>query len=296
MASPLVSPAEIHREGHQLPGTLSVGLRALRVSVVQSGLSVGGAMERLFPDFQVMDPGAIYQDLVFPESGLDRPYTAINMVTTVDGKATLGARAQLIGSRVDHGVMRLLRTAADGLLIGAETLRKENVNPSVPPELSARRVARGMAPHPAAVVVTGSADLPLGGTFFRSTLFQRVVVTTERAPAEKVAAVETHARVVRAGVETVDLRLMMRILSEELGIRRLVVEGGPSLNAALIEGGMVDELFWTVAPKILGGAAARTMVEGVALPPDRVPLLQLVSVHHHESELFLRYRFPRASS
>ncbi len=109
---------------------------------------------------------------------------------------------------------------------------------------------------------------------------------------ERVSALEPYSRVLRLGLETVDLRAMMRALVQELGIRRLVVEGGPTLNSALIGEGLVDELFWTVAPKILGGATMRTMVEGKPLPLDRIPRLELASLYHHEGELFGRYRFP----
>ncbi len=247
-------------------------------------------MEMLFPGFRPMEPGEIYHDLSFPLESWDRPYTAINMVTSVDGKASIGGKAYALGSKVDHLVMRRIRRAADGVLVGAETLRKENVNPSVPPEMQDERVAQGMSPQPTAIVVTASAELPTDRTFFRSTVFPRVVVTTRRAPQSRVEALEEHARVIRAGDETVDVVLMMRMLAEELGLRRLIVEGGPSLNAALIAQGMVDELFWTVAPKIVGGTALRTMVEGSPLPLDRIARLEVVSLHHHESELFLRYR------
>ena len=237
-----------------------------------------------------MDPGEIYRDLSFPVTAWDRPYAAINMVTSVDGKTSLGGAAYSLGSKVDHLVMRRIRRAADAVLVGAETLRRENVNPSVPPEMQDERVGLGMAPQPTAIVVTASAELPLDRTFFRSTAFPRVVVTTKRAPQERVEALGGHAVVLRAGEDAVDLPLMMQMLAVELGLRRLIVEGGPTLNSALIAEGMVDELFWTVAPKIVGGAAMRTMVEGKPLPLERVPRLELMSLYNHESELFLRYR------
>ncbi|MHB0868759.1 MAG: RibD family protein [Chloroflexota bacterium] len=247
-------------------------------------------MEMLFPRFVQLEPEEIYGDLSFPPGPPGHPHLAVNMVTSADGKATLGGKAYSIGSKLDHQVMRRVRMAADGVLVGAETLRRENVNPSVPIDLQDRRVARGMAPQPTAIVVTATADLPLDRTFFRSTAFPRVVVTTRRAPQDRVALLEAHAKVIRAGDEAVDLVLMMQLLSDQLGLRRLIVEGGPTLNSALFSEGMVDELFWTVAPKIIGGAAMRTMVEGRPLPLDRIAQLQLVSLYHHESELFVRYR------
>lgn len=251
-------------------------------------------MERLFPDFMVMEPEEIYRDLSFPAAFEDRPYTAINMVTTVDGKASLAGKAYPIGSRVDHLVMRRIRAAADGVMVGGETLRRENVNPGVPPELQERRLARGLAAQPTAITVTATADLPLTSTFFRSGAFPSAVVTVDRAPPDRIEAMAPHARILRAGQERVNPRTMMRLLVEDLGVRRLVVEGGPTLNGALFAEGLVDELFWTVAPRVVGGAAARTMVEGRALPFDRLARLELVSIHHHESELYVRYRVARS--
>ena len=247
-------------------------------------------MQRLLPDFRVLKPEEVYGDLTFPNGAGERPYTVINMVTTVDGKASLGGKAFGLGSRVDRMVMRRIRAAADGLLVGAETLRRENVDPTVPTQLESRRVALGMSPQPAAIVVTATADLPLERTFFKATGFSRVIVTTESASAERVARLERYARVLRIGANAVDLPTMMTALARSLGLRRVVVEGGPTLNAALIAEGLVDELFWTVAPKILGGAAMRTMVEGRPLPLDRIPHLDLMSLHRYDSELFIRYR------
>ncbi len=250
-------------------------------------------MERLYPGFLAMEPEEIYSDLSFPAAFEDRPYTAINMVTTVDGKATLAGKAYAIGSKIDHLVMRRIRAAADGVMVGGETLRRENVNPGVPPELQERRIARGLVSQPTAIAVTATGDLPLTSTFFRSGAFPSVVVTVDQAPPNRIEAMAPHARILRAGREKVNPRTMMRLLVEELGVRRLVVEGGPALNGALFSEGLVDELFWTVAPKVVGGAAVRTMVEGRALPFDRAARLELVSLHHHESELYLRYRVAR---
>ncbi len=252
----------------------------------------GDIMEMLFPHCRVMRLEEIYGDLSFPGGTGERPYTAINMVTTVDGKASVGGAAYALGSKVDHLVMRRIRAAVDGVAVGAETLRKENVNPTIPPDLQARRAARGMTPQPAAIVITATADLPVDRTFFQAGGLARVVITTESAPKERVSALEPYSTVLRLGLETVDLRAMMRALVQDLGIRRLVVEGGPTLNSALIAEGLVDELFWTAAPKILGGAAMRTMVEGKPLALDRIPRLDLASLFHHEGELFARYRFP----
>ncbi len=252
-------------------------------------------MERLFPRFEQVAPEEIYSDLHFPDGAGRRPYVAINMVTTVDGKATnLAGTVVSLGSRVDRTSMRRIRAASDGVMNGAETLRRENVNPTVPESLVATRIARGLTPQPTALTITASANLPVDRTFFHAPGVEKVVVTTRHAPPERIEELSKYAQILVAGEYVVDLPLMMRLLFEEHGISRLVVEGGPTLTSELISLGMADELFWTVSPKILGGPAERTMVEESPLPPEERPGLDLISIYHHESELYLRDRFLRS--
>ena len=73
------------------------------------------------------------------------------------------------------------------------------------------------------------------------------------------------------------------------GIGSVLLEGGPTVNARFHAAGLIDELFWTVGPWLLGG-------EGLPMiapqPPTQTPRpASLVSIHRHGDELFLRYRF-----
>jgi riboflavin biosynthesis pyrimidine reductase len=82
----------------------------------------------------------------------------------------------------------------------------------------------------------------------------------------------------------------------ERGIRSLLLEGGPSLNAAFLAAGLIDEVCWTVGAFMLGTDALPMIaaIEGgspYAHDPRRG---SLASVLRHEDELFLRYRFQRA--
>jgi riboflavin biosynthesis pyrimidine reductase len=83
----------------------------------------------------------------------------------------------------------------------------------------------------------------------------------------------------------VDLAAVLAHLRRERGVRALLSEGGPRLHSELQAGGMVDELFLTLAPKLSG--AGPSIVEG-ELP--EVASLQLAWLLEAESELFARYR------
>ena len=88
-----------------------------------------------------------------------------------------------------------------------------------------------------------------------------------------------------------DLPLLMARLRSEHGIRSVLCEGGPTLNSYLLAAGLVDELFLTLNPKLLGGAAALTIVAGRQLVEPAE--LELVSLAEGGGELFTRWRvFP----
>ncbi|MEA2408583.1 MAG: hypothetical protein QOE69_2702, partial [Thermoleophilaceae bacterium] len=91
-----------------------------------------------------------------------------------------------------------------------------------------------------------------------------------------------------------DLPRALAELQAEHGIRSILCEGGPTLNSFLFAAGLVDELFLTLNPKVLGGASALTIVAGRELVEPAEPTL--VSVAEHESELYTRWRFPTRRS
>jgi riboflavin-specific deaminase-like protein len=247
-------------------------------------------MRQLFPRDDAPDAEP-YADLRFPERA-DRPWVAVNMVTTVDGAAAIDGSARGIGSRTDRRVMRLVRAAADALLVGAGTLRADRVDPRVPDDLAARRAARGLPPQPLAVALSGRLDLDPGHPFFRHGPEGALVLTSEAAPAARARAFDGRATVVRLGRAAVDLPAALGYLRAERGVRALLVEGGPRVNGALLAAGLLDEVFWTVAPALAGGSGLAMLRTG-GLPERIEARLDLLSLWEHEGELFARYRVVR---
>jgi riboflavin biosynthesis pyrimidine reductase len=224
----------------------------------------------------------------WPAPRADRPYVAINMVSSVDGKAVVGGQTAGLGSPTDRLLLRKLRSLADAVLVGLGTLRAERYLPTVPEPYVPLRQARGLADQPLAVLVSGSGRLPLERGYFRRAGLRRVLLTSAAGAAALDPAAAASLDVLAVGQETVDLAAGLRTLRAAYGVRWLLAEGGPTLNHALLAAGLVDELFLTVAPRLVGGPAV-TIVEGAAplLPTAAAP--RLLAVHAHDGELYLRY-------
>ena len=254
-------------------------------------------MQRLYPvPASDLEPTAIYDDLWqgLPEPPDDRPYVLLNMVTSVDGKAAMAGSAAPIGSDVDHRLMRSLRAAVDAVLIGGGTLRLERVDPRVGAIWATRRVARGVAPEPLAIVLTGSGDVPFDRRYFAYPDVPRLVIGGSMMPPERREALTARAMLLIAPTARPEVGWALRRLREDYGVRHLLCEGGPTLNGELIAAGLVDELCWTLAPKIIGSGESLPLVAGPPLPtPAR---LTLASAYLHEDEFFLRYRFHHKTS
>lgn len=121
------------------------------------------------------------------------------------------------------------------------------------------------------------------------TRFDAVMIGAGTMRAERYSGLEKRLVVVESGPDgRVDLAALLRSLREE-GVRALLCEGGPRLHGALQTAGLVDELFLTIAPKLVGGDAPR-IVEGAALPETTG--LELAWLLEQDGELFARYRHP----
>lgn len=257
---------------------------------------------RLYPGpSEELAADAVYADLFFPdrEGPRGQPYVAINMVSTLDGKASVGGRASPIGSGTDRAIMRNLRCAADAVLVGAGTLRAEELNLGVPQDLAAKRRRDGRPEQPFGIVLAGSRDLPLHRKLFSSEGLTTNPNLGVLAGASTPHATLEHASSLGVRVLKSDIpgrlqpREILALLTGHLGINSLLLEGGPTVNASFLSAGAVDELFLTLSPKILATAGETSEPSIVAQFSNEAQTLglNLTSVHcsPDESELYLRY-------
>jgi 5-amino-6-(5-phosphoribosylamino)uracil reductase len=241
---------------------------------------------RLYPD---RADGLTALDVVadLPGEAPDgRPWVALNMVSTADGRVTVAGRTGQITNRADYELFHATRERMDAILVGAETIRIESYGRTInSAEARERRERAGLPGDSIAVVATRSVRLPADVGLLRAEQNTVVVLT----PSEDGELPESAATV--HYLREPDPAAGLARLREEFGVRSLVCEGGPHLNATLLPAGLVDELHLVFAPKLAGGEDPLTIVSGPSLDP---PLdLELRSLHESGGYLFARYAITR---
>jgi riboflavin-specific deaminase-like protein len=241
-------------------------------------------VQLLYPDRRDTSPEELAARLRLGEQAPeDRPYLVLNMVSTLDGKATIDWRTRGLSTELDRRLFHHLRTQVDAVMVGAGTLRIERYGRMAKSDKHrAKREAEGLAHDPLAVIVSGRLDLPADLPLLQEPEQRVVIATGSDASLPGLAADVTY---LRTGD---DLPLLMARLRGDHGVRSVLCEGGPTLNSFLLAAGLVDELFLTLNPKLSGGAAALTIVAGRALVEPAE--LGLVSLAEGEGDLFSRWR------
>jgi 2,5-diamino-6-(ribosylamino)-4(3H)-pyrimidinone 5'-phosphate reductase len=224
---------------------------------------------------------------------MNRPYTFINVAMTADGKIdTAERKGAAISSKEDKARVDQLRAEADAVLVGGKTLLEELPKLTVKSEaLREGRIRQGRSPNPIKVGVVTVADIPLDSDFIKAGETRVVIFTTSQTSNEQIERLRTHnVEVFVEDAPRVDLSKMMLTLYS-IGVKRLMVEGGGTMNFELMRLGLVDELMIYVAPMIFGGSNAPTPADGSGVPRDLAIEMELLDIlRWDDGGLVLKYK------
>lgn len=210
-----------------------------------------------------------------PESP-DRPHVLMMSEITADGKLTLkkGSSSKILMKYMDPATEILLhetRASFDAIMVGANTIRIDNSFLTV-------RLVEGKSPI--RVIPTSMADIPPSANVL-SPGAPTIIAVSERAPADRVKAIKARgAEVVCAGKEHVDLPTLMRILSTSWGVKKLMIEGGPTLNWHMLHHRLVDEIRLIHLPFIVGGSDTPSLVGGMHIETEE-EMIRLILKNHY---------------
>jgi len=253
--------------GKQPPCTeaiLAAGIARVVVGATDPNPLVGGkgigilrahgvAVEAGLLDAEIREQNRIFLKYITSR----RPWVAMKVAMTLDGKiATADGDARWVTSEAARTFVHQLRGQLTGICVGAGTVRADD------PMLDCR--VEGYK-NPVRILPDSRASLAPDSRIARSARVIRTILAHTGA-----AAPEKLERLRACGVETlpcaardghIDLDDLLTQLGA-LGVDSLLLEGGEELNGSFVAQDLVDEYYFFVAPKILGGKDARTAVGG----------------------------------
>jgi len=240
---------------------------------------------RAIPSGPAVSPEDHYTGLALDkQADGGRPYVVCNLVSSADGKATAGGRTAPLTGDGDRAAFHLLRTQVDAVLAGTGTLRTERYGVPVRDErMSQIRLAEGRAAQPLAVVISRSGRVPFEIPLFSDARSRIVLYAPQGTSVPECAAeVTVHQR----SPDENELAEVLRSLRRDHNVRSLLCEGGPLLFNALLRDDLVNELFLTLSPMLVGGDELG-ITTGASL--ERARPMRLVWALEQEGHLLLRY-------
>lgn len=253
-------------------------------------------------------------DWVLPCGG-STPYVYVNFVISHDGRISFGGVGAASGAEVSSGnaydiwLMALLRARADAVLIGDGILRQEPyalctaafMCPGDAESFASLREHDGRRERYLYVVVSQCGDIPADAATLRNPDVDTLIVTTEqgREACEALCRDSNNSacqtRVVEGEDGRVDVAALVQILGDEYGVRSIVCEGGAFMYGSMLQAGLVNDEFLSIAPLIIGPSQSEaerrpSLVDGTKFDSTHHPRFQVLSVHSQEDFVFLRSR------
>lgn len=194
-----------------------------------------------------------------------RPHVLMMSEITADGKLTLrkGTSSKILMKYMAPETELLLhqtRAEYDAIMVGSNTIKIDNSF------LTVRKIE---GKNPLRVIPNSRGDIPLESNVLKPDA-PTLIAVSDRASAKRIAGLRSQGvQVVSVGKEQVDLPLLMRILREEYGVRKLMIEGGPTLNWYMLRDRLVDEIRLIHLPFIVGGADTPSLVGGMHIEHEQ---------------------------
>jgi 2,5-diamino-6-(ribosylamino)-4(3H)-pyrimidinone 5'-phosphate reductase len=217
-----------------------------------------------------------------------RPFIFINLAASADGKISDESKRQMrISCKEDMKRVDILRASSDAIMVGIGTVLSDNPELVVKSdELRRLRMEKGLDANPIRVVVDSRCRVPLNANVLNADA-KTIVAVSKAADSQKIKEIRKRVEIVVFGDKKVDLRALVEYLYS-IGIKRLMVEGGATLNYGLLKELLVNEIYVYYSSMIIGGAASPTIVDGKSFSP---PIkLELIDVEKLGNGVLARWR------
>jgi len=170
-----------------------------------------------------------------------KPHVILNCAMSLDGFIGKSAKRVKFSNKLDKQRVHKLRAKVDGIMVGINTVLVDN------PHLTVRH-ARGK--NPVRIIVDSKARIPLNAKVLDNDA-RTIVAVSRKARKERVKKIAQKAEVIVSGSSRINLKQLLEKLHARK-IRSVLLEGGGTLIKSMIDENLVDELYLTIAPVLLG--------------------------------------------
>ena len=186
--------------------------------------------------------------------------------------------------------MDALRAGSDAIMVGIGTVLADD--PSLTVKSEKRRLERkqaGLEENPIRIVIDSKARISPDADIFKKGEGRKIIIVSESAPSAKLRELEDIATVIVAGEDKVDLVASMSKIWE-IGVRRLMIEGGATLNWGMVSNGLVDEIYTFVGNLLIGGSTSPTLIDGEGFTEEEAMKLDLIEAETMEEGVLLKWK------
>ena len=212
-----------------------------------------------------------------------RPYVILSAAITLDGKLGVKNKRTKLSSKNDKIRVHKLRSKVDAIIIGNNTVSLDN------PLLTVRH-AKGK--NPVRIILDSSGTIKSNSKIIQTcNKIPTIIAVSELISEKNLQRLRKFSlEIIVCGKNSVDIPKLLRILLKK-GIKKILLEGGGTVNWSFIKRNLIDEAIITLAPYILGGKDSVSLVEGIGFKNlDVSTKLKLKKVQKNKSELVLFYK------
>lgn len=188
-----------------------------------------------------------------------KPYVILNAAMTLDGKIATKTGSSEISCPEDIIRVHELRKEVDAIMVGIGTVIADN------PKLTAHKIEAELSDNPVRVIVDSKARTPIAAKVTNKDADTIIAVANDYKSdfivSDRYQELKKRADIFFSGKDKVDLKALLTYLGDK-NIRTLMLEGGSTLNFAMIKEGLIDEIRVAVAPIVVGGVDAKSLFGG----------------------------------
>ncbi|MER7245727.1 dihydrofolate reductase family protein [Kribbella sp. NPDC000426] len=223
----------------------------------------------------------------------ERPYVLLSVAASIDGYIDDNTSERLLLSNdEDFDRVDEVRASVDAILVGANTIRRDNPRLLVrSDDRRKRRLDAGLTESPIKVTLSATGHFDPTSKFFSTGDVAKIVYVPTSAAPRATDAVGDVSTVVDAGPK-VDPVFVLEDLADR-GIKRLMVEGGGTIHTQFLSAGLADEIQLVVAPFFVGDSTAPRFVGDAHFPQSPANRMSLADVQQIGDVVLLRY-LPKA--